>query len=84
MLKTSTTDALKTTSKRAILRAAEAVGNSTENKIADKITIASRNSPQNCSETIESKTEHTGFDREIPKERYLYISRNISLKLLMI
>ena len=36
------------------------------NKIADKIIKVSRSSPQNCSET-----EDTGFDREVPKERYI-------------
>ena len=27
--------------------------------------------PQNSSETIESETENTSFDREMPKERYI-------------
>ena len=39
-------------------------------KVADKITKLSRSSPQNSSETVESKTKSTGFDRKIPKKRY--------------
>ena len=41
------------------------------NKIADKITRASRSSPQNSLEIVESETENPGFDREIPEERYI-------------
>ena len=44
------TDALKTTSKRAIQEATEATGNLIGNKIADKITRVSKTSPQNNSE----------------------------------
>ena len=43
--KQSVTDALKTVSKRAIQRAAEATGDLVGNKIADKITKVSRTSP---------------------------------------
>ena len=42
------------------------IGNKT-----DKITKALTSSPQNSSETVESETESTGLDREIPKERYM-------------
>ena len=38
-------------------------------KIVDKITKVSGSLPQNNLETVESKTENIGFDREIPKER---------------
>ena len=38
----STTDALKTASKRAIQKTAEATGDMMGNKIADKITIVSK------------------------------------------
>ena len=41
------------------------------NKIVHKITKASRSSPQNSSETVESEIKNTGFHREIPKERYI-------------
>ena len=42
-LKISTTDAIKTASKRAIQKTAEATGDSIGNKIADKITTISKN-----------------------------------------
>ena len=41
--KKSTTDAIKTASKRAIRKTAEATGDLVGNKIADKITSASKN-----------------------------------------
>ena len=55
MLKQSATDALKTTSKRAIQKTAEATGDLTGNTIADKIIIVSKTSPKNNSETNEEK-----------------------------
>ena len=42
MQKKSTTDAIKTTSKRAIQKAAEATGDLIGNKIPDKITSVSK------------------------------------------
>ena len=42
MSKTSTTDAVKTGSKRAIQKTAEATGDLVGNKIADKITSVSK------------------------------------------
>ena len=56
--KKSTTDAIKTASKRAIQKTAEATGDLIGNKIADKITKASKNN---------SKTDKN--ELEIPKER---------------
>ena len=40
----------------------------TRNKIADKLTNVSRCSPENSLEAVESETESTEFDTEIPKE----------------
>ena len=62
--KKSTTDAIKTTSKRAIQKTAEATGDLIGNKIADKITSVSKKSkkPQNNEANDESET---------PKERYI-------------
>ena len=60
------TDALKTNSKRAIKKIAEATGNLVGNKIANRITNVSNNSQQNNSETITNEN-----DKEIPKERYI-------------
>ena len=45
MLKTSSTDAIETASKRAIQNTAEATGDLIGNKIADKITNTSKKSP---------------------------------------
>ena len=47
-------------------KAAEATGDLTGNKIADKITKVSKNSQQNNSETAINEN-----DKEIPKERYI-------------
>ena len=41
------------------------------NKIANKITKMSRNTPQNSSETVTKEAENIGLDREISKERYI-------------
>ena len=60
--KQSATDALKTTSKRAIQKTAEATGDLIGNKIADRTTRVSKTSPQNNSETNEE---------EILRERFI-------------
>ena len=52
------TNAFRTFSKSTIQKTAEAIGN----LIGDKIAEVSKNSPQNISETVESKAE-------IPRER---------------
>ena len=61
--KKSTTDVIKTALKRAI-QETEATGDLIVNKIADKITSASKASPQELHSQNEVK-------REIPKERYI-------------
>ena len=63
--KKSTTDAIKTASKRAIQKTAEATGDLIGYKIADKITSVSEKykKPQNNEANDESET---------PKERYIY------------
>ena len=53
--KKSVADALKTTSKRAIQKAAEAYGNLIGNETADKTTGVSKTSPQNNSQTNEEE-----------------------------
>ena len=60
-VKKSATDALKTASKIAIQKTAEATGVLSGNKIANKITKVSRSSPQNSLETLEPQTENIGF-----------------------
>ena len=64
--KQSATDPLKTASKTAIQKTAEGTGYLISNKIADKITKASKTSQQNNSETVTNED-----DKEIPKERYI-------------
>ena len=61
--KKSTTDVIKTASKRAIQKTAEGTGDLIDNKIANKITSVSKKSkkPQNNKANDESET---------PKERY--------------
>ena len=58
--KTSTTDAIKTASKRAIQKSAEVTGDLIRNKIADKITKVSSQNNLN-----------TELNKEIQKERYM-------------
>ena len=70
--KFSTTDALKTASKKAIQKNSRGIGGLIGNKIANTITKASRTSPQNSSETVESETENIGINRKMHKERYIY------------
>ena len=62
--KKSTTDAIKTASKRAIQKAAEATGDSIGNKTADKITIVSGKSK-------ELPNDETDVERGTPKKRYI-------------
>ena len=50
--KKSTTDAIKTASKRAIQKTAEAAGDLIGNKIADRITSVSKSNQQSCSQKM--------------------------------
>ena len=65
--KTSTTDAIKTDSKRAIQKTAEATGDVIGNKIADKITSVSKKSTK---ELPNDETE-VDVERATPKKRYI-------------
>ena len=60
----SATDAIKTTSKRPIQKAAVATGDLIGNKIADKITSVSKKSKK-------SKSNEANDESETPKERYI-------------
>ena len=64
--KKSTTDALKTASKRAIQKTVEATGDLIGNKIADKITTVSKKSNKNLP-TIDEDTELTTTNK---KDKY--------------
>ena len=68
--KKSTTDAIKTASKRAIQKTAEATGDLIGNKAADKITsISKKKSPNN--DKTEEDVEITTYKKKYisPKER---------------
>ena len=56
-------------------KTAEVAGDLIGNKIDNKITQVSRNSPLNNSERIESETDNIGLDIEMPKERYIYFEK---------
>ena len=64
VLKKSATDALKTASKRAIHKIADATGDLRGNKIADKIISISKK-PQ------DDELQSNKANNEIPKERYI-------------
>ena len=66
--KKSATDAIKTASKRAIQKTAKATGDLVGNKIADKITSASKKFLKKPHDEESSSTE---VNNEIPKERYI-------------
>ena len=68
--KKSTTDAIKTASKRAIQKAAEATGDLIGNKTADKITSVSKKSAMELHNNDEAKKE----DAEITTHKKRYIS----------
>ena len=59
------TDAVKTISKRAIQKAAEAAGIYIGNEIADRVTKVSKIVPHNNLKTVTNK-----YDKKIPKKRY--------------
>ena len=65
--KNSTTDAIKTASKRAIQKTAEEIGDLIGNKIVDKITYLSNKS----SRELHSQNNEANDEIEIPKERYM-------------
>ena len=67
--KKSTTDAIKTASKRAIQKIAEATGDLIVNKIADKIKI-----------TNVSKQSNKELPKELPKEEINTYKKKISLQ----
>ena len=66
--KKSTTDAIKTTSKRAIQKTAEATGNLIGNKTADKITSVSKKKPD---KDLHNNDETEDVEIATPKKRYI-------------
>ena len=75
--KKSTTDAIKTASKRAIQKTAEATGDLIGNKIAGKITsVSAKLHPmellsKKSSAELRSKNDDANSEIEVPKKRYL-------------
>ena len=67
--KKSTTDAIKTASKRAIQKTAEATGDLIGNKIADKITIVPKTSNNN-----NNNSNDNNEDAELTVHKKIYIS----------
>ena len=69
--KKSTTDAIKTASKRVIQKKAEATGNLIGNKIADKITSISKKSATKLrSKKLTNNNNDEDVAIAIPKKRY--------------
>ena len=71
--KTSTTYAIKTESKRAIQKTAEATGDLIANKIADKITSVST---KTSAELRSSKNDNTNDETNIQKKRYISLEES--------
>ena len=72
--KKSATDVLKTASKRAIQKTAEATGDLTGNNMADKITSTLKKLPSKAlySKELHSKELHSNeANSEITKEKYI-------------
>ena len=65
--KKSTTDAIKTASKRAIQKTAEATGDLIDNKIADKITTVSKKSAKK----LQNNETEVDAEKATPKKRYI-------------
>ena len=66
-LKKSTTDAIKTVSKRAIPKTAEATDDLIGNKIADKIRSVSKKSAKE----LQNNETEVDVERATPKKRYI-------------
>ena len=73
--KYSETDTLKTTLKRVIQKTAKPTRYLISNKIIGKITKVLRTSPQNNLETDTNEEESNGLDKEILRERYIYLQK---------
>ena len=70
--KKSTTDAIKTASKRSIQKTAEATGDLTGNKIADKITsISKKKSTTKLPSKELLNDEREDVEIDTPKKRYI-------------
>ena len=77
--KKSTTDAIKTASKRAIQKTAEATGDLIGNKIVNKITSVSKKKSNNNNDNIEDVELTTHKKRYISPEERQQIVNELSL-----
>ena len=68
--KKSTTDAIKTASKRAIRKIAEATNDLIGNKIADKVTSVSKK--KSSKELHNNDEKKKDVEIALPKKRYIY------------
>ena len=66
--KKSTTDAIKTASKKVIQKTAEAIGDLIGNKIADKITSVSKEKPN---KELDNNDEREDVEIATSKKRYI-------------
>ena len=67
----STTDAIKTASKRVIQKRAEATGDLVGNKIADKITVSIKSTTELHSKELPSSDETEDVELTTHKKRYM-------------
>ena len=63
---------LKLSQKEQLKKTAQAAGDLTGNKVADKITEVSKTLPHSITETVTNEAESIGLDREMPKEKYIF------------
>ena len=69
--KKSATDAIKTTSKKAIQKTAEATADLVGNKIADKITSISKKNPDNNNNNNDDDDDDDDVELTAPQNRYI-------------
>ena len=80
VLKKSTTDAIKTASKRAIQKTAEATGNLIGNTIADKITSVSKKTSNNNNDGVELTTHKKRYISPEEGQQIIYELRLVPKK----
>ena len=80
VLKKSTTDAIKTASKRAIQKTAEATGNLIGNTIADKITSVSKKTSNNNNDGAELTTHKKRYISPEEGQQIIYELRLVPKK----
>ena len=82
--KKSTTDAIKTASKRAIQKTAEATGDLIGNKIADKITSVSKKPSNNNKNNKNNNNDNNNEDLESTTHKKIYICPEERLQIIKV